>query len=81
MKALTTDDLRADADTERQPPARTLLTLHDIAQRIGVSRPRLWSIRRDDPRFPAPVYLGKSQRFRLDEIEEWERGLPRERAA
>ena len=67
-----------DDTTGRQTTPRTLLTLGEISARIGVSRGRLWTIRRDDPSFPPPVFLGPSRRWRLSEIEEWEASLPRE---
>ena len=64
---------------EARHTPRTLLTLGEVAARIGVSRPRLWVIRKEDGDFPAPVFLGKTKRFHLAEIERWEASLPRER--
>ena len=62
---------------------RSLLTLTDIARRIGVSRPRLWSLRKEDATFPQPVLMGKARavRFRVAEIEAWEASLPRDETA
>ncbi len=69
--------VKIDAHAEARHTPRTLLTLGEVAARIGVSRPRLWVIRKD-PAFPRPVFLGKSPRFRVSEIEVWEASLPRE---
>ena len=65
------------SDEAQHTPTRTLLTLSEVAARIGASRSRLWAIRKEDPSFPSPVFLGAAQRFHVAEIEAWEASLPR----
>lgn len=43
-----------------------------VAGRYGKHRSWPWRELKRDPKFPRPVKIGGSTRWRLDQIEEWE---------
>jgi predicted DNA-binding transcriptional regulator AlpA len=50
------------------------LAVEDFAGRCRVSKETIWRWHRDDPTFPRAVKLGPgATRWRLDEIEAWEK--------
>jgi excisionase family DNA binding protein len=58
-----------DAQQSKSQP-RELITTKELASRLGVSLSTVhrW---RTGPEFPAPIRLGQSIRWRLQEVEEW----------
>jgi prophage regulatory protein len=54
------------------PTANLYLSVEQVAIRFGVSKDSIWRWRRDGE-FPAPVKLdGRTTRWRLADIEDWE---------
>ena len=49
-----------------------MLTLHDVAQLLRVSAKSVTRLMDDDPDFPRPVVVGKSDRWTLGEIRQWQ---------
>ena len=52
------------------------LTLKEVRARYGVSHGTIYG-RIKAGEFPAPLKFGKSSRWRLSELTDWERSLPR----
>ncbi len=68
--------MRNHYDDERP----VLIPVAKVCERFGgVSQ--MWVNRRlkDDPLFPQPVYISKRRFFRVDELDAYERALPRGR--
>lgn len=58
------------------------LPAEKVWKRYGVSSMTGWRwLQREDMKFPRPIYIGRFRYFRLSELEEWERQLPREMGA
>jgi predicted DNA-binding transcriptional regulator AlpA len=52
-----------------------------VLLRYGISDMSLWRWLKDSTlNFPRPVYIGRFRYWKIVELEEWERNLPRERA-
>ena len=49
-----------------------MLTLHDVAQLLRVSAKSVTRLMDDDPDFPRPVVVGKSDRWILGELRQWQ---------
>jgi hypothetical protein len=67
---------------EQSDTADTLLRTAHVRKRYGdVSH--MWVERRlaDDPNFPKPMYIAKRRFWRLGDLVQWERSLPRGAAA
>ena len=61
---------------DRASERKLLVTAPEAAELLGVSRAHLYRMQRAG-RFPAPVRLGGSVRWRVDELREWvEAGMP-----
>jgi predicted DNA-binding transcriptional regulator AlpA len=48
---------------------KELLSITNLCNYLGVSRPGLFVVRRDDPNFPKPVLFNKKQLWRRSEID------------
>ena len=56
----------------KTPTNTHYLSINQVAMRFGVSKDSIWRWRRRDE-FPAPVKLGgRTTRWRLADIEDWE---------
>jgi prophage regulatory protein len=61
---------------EREPQTETYLTVAEVVGRLKISRVCLWEWRKRGL-FPKPVRIGPHAiRFRMADVEEWERGRP-----
>ena len=56
--------------TASQPPPKSLLTIVDVGQMIGLGRSSIYTLRASGD-FPAPVKIGRSVRWRADEVQVW----------
>ena len=59
-----------------EPIDERFLTLKEVRARYGVSHGTIYG-RIKAGEFPAPLKFGKSSRWRLSELADWERSLPR----
>ena len=60
-------------------PPQEYLPAEAVWRRYGVSSMTGWRwLQREDMKFPRPHYIGRCRYFRIAELEEWERSLPRE---
>jgi predicted DNA-binding transcriptional regulator AlpA len=60
-------------------PNHEYLPAQAVWERYGVSSMTGWRwLHREDMKFPRPVYIGRFRYFRVTELQQWERGLPRE---
>jgi excisionase family DNA binding protein len=53
--------------------AVSFLTDRDLAARLNVSRSFVWKLH-SQGRLPMPIKLGRACRWRLSDVETWERG-------
>jgi excisionase family DNA binding protein len=61
---------------ETANPERMLLTSEELAKLLEISERTLWRLL-SAGRVPRPVRIGRSTRWRLDEVKDWiERGCP-----
>lgn len=56
--------------TQNDAPDRLALPAPDTAKLLGISERHLWSLSASG-RLPAPIRLGRSVRWRLDELRAW----------
>jgi predicted DNA-binding transcriptional regulator AlpA len=54
-----------------------LLTRRSVAERLAVCTRTIARRERDDPQFPQPIKLHQRIYFRADEVDAYERALPR----
>lgn len=57
-----------------------LLSIHDVVRDVSLSRAQVYKLLAEGA-FPQPVAVGRSSRWRSDEIEAWIEGLPRKGGA
>lgn len=52
-----------------QNQRRQLLKMSDLPKRFGCGLTKVYELKRDDPRFPKPVMLGRTQVWASDEVD------------
>ena len=61
----------------RQPLSPALLKIDQVCEFVGLSRAMIYKcIASPEIRFPRPVKIGASSRWRRDDIRRWTRSIP-----
>jgi excisionase family DNA binding protein len=68
---------RVPATVRTNGKSDRLLTVGDVAERLGLSTRTIWALRAAGT-IPAPIKIGANTRWRRSEIETYIRGLPAE---